>query len=193
VPSGYVRLHGQICNLAASPTLPETKASRSQANGSLFSQRLNYDTSRKPSGSHVSRPAAGASQSRPIFSPPPAFGGLQQPTAHWTGPLPQKMRTPKALPLFPFKPDRATKPHKRRTDISCYFGRKTDDSRISWRILGPNAYLAISPFIAISVDHLRPPLASTKAYCFPVKPPSLLPSLAASDGLVKTRFLQRVA
>jgi hypothetical protein len=59
-------------------------------------------------------------------------------------------------------------------------------------ILGPGKSLAISPFIAIPVDHLRQSLASKEVGCFSVQP-SLLPSLAAPDGLVKTRFLQRVA
>lgn len=59
-------------------------------------------------------------------------------------------------------------------------------------ILDPGASLAISPFIAIPVDHLRPLLASKEVGCFSVQP-SLLPGLAAPDGLVKTRFLQRVA
>jgi len=40
VASGGVRLHRQIRNLAASPSLPETKAARARANGGLFRQSL---------------------------------------------------------------------------------------------------------------------------------------------------------
>jgi hypothetical protein len=177
MPSGYVRLHREVCNLAASPSLSATKASRSQATAA-FSDST---SSTIPRGSLRDRMSLGQPLGPPPGTTPPnqVVSGLPTPTPRRTGLLPETLKTHAELSFIRSNPIRPPKVTYTATRFLLLFRAREHP----WQSLN------LSRSRLIICDH-RLPQRKWAVFRYSL---SLRPSLAAPDGLAKTRFFQRVA